>query len=246
MEDELTIAIEQLKKAAENTKQRYWLEAKEWQKRTEELQSTLSTLQMQLQDVESQNQRLRAEFAEKSSECDKLQAMNSNLQRTLSQKDAEIEKFVNLNRTLKSFFDQNDLPSAPPQPSYSKYESTIPAQPTYTAPPQPAPKPQQYDQYTSRMQSTPSPTSYLPSTTRTQQSPVSPPQQQPTASKSSLFIRAAKQELTYSDFNQMISEINMYNRHQQTREVTISNVKKLLCPAHRELFDQFLPMISGK
>jgi hypothetical protein len=74
----------------------------------------------------------------------------------------------------------------------------------------------------------------------------SPAPERPPASQGSLFIRAAKEELTYSDFNQMVAEINRYNKHQQTREDTIANVQQLMGSAHRSLFEQFLPMIGGK
>jgi Rad3-related DNA helicase len=84
---------------------------------------------------------------------------------------------------------------------------------------------------------------FVTSRSQIQRAPPSPPESKPT--QGSVFIRAAKSELTYSDFNQMISEINLYNKHQQSREETITNVKKLLCPAHSTLFDQFLPMIAG-
>lgn len=236
-EELMDTALEQLQIAAAQMKQQHSMEAKMWQKTAQELQTVVNSLQIQLQESEKANAQLRLSVEEKSAEIEKLQAMNMTLTKTLQQKEQAIAGFVSFNQSLKGLIEKQESPMsvapvtpvvrAAPSFEYENYETPI-SKPLYSPSVQTA--------MPVRSQSKP----------RAVQTPTQPIESpKPTASKSSLFIKAAKQELTYSDFNQMINEINMYNRHHQTREDTIENVKKLLCPSHRGLFDQFLPMISG-
>jgi len=225
----LSSAIEQVQVAAAQIKQQYSMEAKMWQKKAQELQSVVDSLQAKLQDAQKENAQLRLALDEKSNESDRLRTMNASLTRTLQEKDQAIAKYVSLNQSLKGLLDEQPEPPPRPAPSqtsfqFSQYETPV-SKPPYVKP---------------QLSRPPPPSDQLGTRSPVQESPSARP-----ASQGSVFIRAAKSELTYSDFNQMISEINMYNKHQQSREETIANVKKLLCPAHRALFDQFLPMIGG-
>lgn len=226
-EDLMNAAIEQLKIAANQMKQQHSSEAKMWQNTAHELQATVDQLQIQIRELTKANAQMKATLDEQTSELEQLRSVNESLTRTLQQKEQTIANFVALNQSLKGLIEQQETEST--TSTYMAYETPVskPAyQPTYQG------KPHIEPVQMSVRRAAPTPTTTI-------ESP------KPAASRSSLFIRAAKQELTYSDFNQMITEINMYNRHQQTREDTIENVKKLLCPAHSGLFDQFLPMISG-
>lgn len=237
-EELMDTAIEQLQMAAAQMRQQHSMEAKMWQKTAQELQTVVNSLQIQLQESEKANAQLRLCVEEKSAEIEKLQAMNVTLTKTLQQKEQAIAGFVSFNQSLKGLIEKQESPMiVPPQvtpvaPSFEYNNYETPTKPAIPSPAMPV--------SISKYRQPPVRTSAV---LETPVQPVETPK--PTASKSSLFIKAAKQELTYSDFNQMINEINMYNRHHQTREDTIENVKKLLCPSHRGLFDQFLPMISG-
>ena len=57
------------------------------------------------------------------------------------------------------------------------------------------------------------------------------------------LIRIAKQELTATQFNEMIQLINMYNKGQQTKEETRKNIQRIMLPSHRSLYDLFLMAI---
>ena len=226
-EDLMNAAIEQLKIAANQMKQQHSSEAKMWQNTAHELQSTVDQLQIQIRELTKANAQMKATLDEQTSELEQLRSVNESLTRTLQQKEQTIANFVALNQSLKGLIEQQETEST--TSTYMAYETPV-SKPAYQSAYQPKPHIEPVQMSVRR-------------TTPTANTTIESPK--PAASRSSLFIRAAKQELTYSDFNQMITEINMYNRHQQTREDTIENVKKLLCPAHSGLFDQFLPMISG-
>ena len=228
-EELMNAAIEQLKIAASQLKQQHSAEAKMWQNTAHELQATVDQLQIQWREVTKANAQMKATLDEQTSEIEQLKSVNESLTRTLQQKEQTIANFVALHQSLKGLIDQQESEST--ASTYMAYETPV-SKPVYQQPYQPKVQPQpEAIQMPMRRAVTPAAT------------PAESPK--PAASRSSLFIRAAKKELTYSDFNQMITEINMYNRHQQSREDTIENVRKLLCPDHSGLFEQFLPMISG-
>ncbi|KAH0788164.1 hypothetical protein GPJ56_007995 [Histomonas meleagridis] len=221
-EEELNSALIQLQKAVKSFKQQQSASSRMWQNRVTELEALNQDLQERIKQLEKQNTQLQIAYEDANAEAVRLRTINSSISRTLQQKDQEISRFISLNQSLKGLLDQQDaISSSQPEPE-PQYESFIKLEPKQSI--------------SKQSFSTP----HSPSTKRTK------PSQTPTTgtSKSSLFIKTAKQELTYSDFNQMISEINLYNRHQQSREDTIKNVQNLLCPEHQELFELFLPIIS--
>ncbi|OHT14302.1 hypothetical protein TRFO_15325 [Tritrichomonas foetus] len=256
-EEELQASIDQVQRAAEQLKQQRSMEAKFWQKRIQELTESNDLLTNQVADLQAENRQLKADIQAQAAEIESLRALRTSLTRTLQSKEQEISRYISFNQNLKGLIDQQPLE----QPIYTSADASFTTQqnsnlhnnnsfdtPKYTTTTTAA----------ARMYGSPpkvgavsaagyrtSPISNLSSNSNSK--PTSPTINTTTtsASKSSLFIQAAKEELTYSDFNQMINEIKLYNRHNQTREKTIENVRQLLCPAHRGLFDQFLPMISG-
>jgi uncharacterized protein YhaN len=217
----LAPAVEQIEVAASQLKQKHAMEAKMWHRKAQELQADVKSLQSQLHEAQKENAELRLALDEKTNEIERFRTMNSSLTRSLQEKEQEIAKYVSLSQSLKGLLDGQ--PEAPPMPTSesSQYETPVRKRATERTKFQSFRAPSTDER----------PPSLSPSTRAT--------------SQGSIFIKAAKSELTFSDFNQMISEINMYNKHQQTREETIANVKRLLCPAHRALFEQFLPMIGG-
>jgi hypothetical protein len=171
---------------------------------------------------------MKAVLEETTVEVEKLKTMNVSLTQSLQEKEQTIAKYVTLSQSLRGLLNEPteesvrlEIPAV--KREFSEYQTPI----TKSA-------------LTRELKSK------TPLINSEKVKVKSPPIDRPPASQGSLFIRAAKEELTYSDFNQMISEINRYNKHQQTREETITNVKQLLCPTHRSLFEQFLPMIGGK
>jgi hypothetical protein len=218
----LASALEQVQIAASQIKQKHAMEAKIWQNKAQELQGTIDSLQAQLRDLQKANAQIRASLDEKTAEAEKLRVINASLTQSLQEKEQSIAKYVTLNQSLRGLLGEH--PDEPVRPAlsrldFSAYQTPVGIhEPNHGAVPQRAAVEQ-----------------------RKPRSPVERPQ----ASQGSLFIRAAKEELTYTDFNQMIAEINRYNKHQQTREETMAHVQSLLCPAHRNLFEQFLPMIGG-
>jgi hypothetical protein len=223
--DELLIsAIEQIKTATTQLKQKHSLETKVWQKKSQELQTIVDSLQSELRVTQQANFEMKTSLNEANAELEKLRGMNSSLTRSLQEKDQALARYVSLNRSLRGLLDE------PPDEPIRTPLSTFTSAPVVS------------DSQRSYKRSTVSTERFKP---RSQ--PTNEPQPSPSrgASQGSVFIKAAKEELSYSDFNQMIAEINLYNKHQQSREETIANVKRLLCPTHRGLFEQFLPMIGG-
>jgi myosin heavy subunit len=219
-EELIAAAIEQIQKAASQLKQKQSIEAKMWQKKAQELESVVDSLQSELRAVQQANAQMRASLEDANSELENLRSVNASLTRSLQEKEQTVSRYVSLNRSLRGLLDEPPeetlrLPLTRSTPSSFMNEPT----PTYKRP----------SQSVERVKSV---------------EPAASPPRGP--SQGSVFLKAAKDELTYSDFNQMIGEINLYNKHQQSREETIANVKGLLCPMHKRLFEQFLPMIGGK
>ncbi|EAY07473.1 hypothetical protein TVAG_499600 [Trichomonas vaginalis G3] len=235
-------AIQQLQQAFEYSKKQKSEELKTWQKRIEDLEQQLSYMQQNLQRSEEGKAKAEAELNNALAMNENLKAQNQALMQALQDKEEEINRFLSLNQSLKNIVDQ--IP-------YVKSDTTS----KQNFIPQFSQEPKTSLQNSSPQKIEAKPQSYIPSQTQSQQvstrniSPIakSPPKSTTrTASKSSQFIKAAKEELSPADFNHMISEINLYNKRNQTREETIANVKRLLGAAHSNLFDQFLPMVSGK
>jgi hypothetical protein len=216
----LASALEQVQIAAAKIKQQHSTEAKIWQSQAQDLQATVDSLQAQLRDAQKSNAQVRASLDDKAAEVEKLRTINATLTQALHEKEQAIAKYVALNQSLRGLLGEYSEEPRPSRLNFSGYQSPAPKSPFGPEPKRAAPPPEP-------------------------PKPRSPPAERPQGSQGSLFIRTAKEELTYSDFNQMIAEINQYNKHQQTREETIAHVQGLLCPAHRSLFEQFLPMIGG-
>jgi hypothetical protein len=175
---------------------------------------------------------MKAALDEKNAEVQKLRTINASLTQSLQEKEQSIAKYVSLNQSLRGLL--GDQPEEP-------VRGSVPA-PRFDLPEYPTPSPKAVYGADTRFKTAPVRVSGVSEAVK----PTPPRTDRPQASQGSLFIRAAKEELTYTEFNQMISEINRYNKQQQTREETIANVRQLLCPNHRTLFEQFLPMIGGK
>lgn len=231
-------AIQQLQQAFDYARQQRSEEIKSWQKRVEEMEKQLSFMQQNLQKTEEAKMKAEAELANALSTNEGLKAQNQALMQALQDKEDEINRFYSLNQSLRNLIDQTPYmkpDTARPAPfNFAPIPDTTKSIPQNTSPQKITQKAPQQQQHPPSIQ-TISPISKQPvkSTTRT-------------ASKSSQFIKAAKEELSPAEFNHMISEINLYNKRNQTREETIANVKRLLGTAHSNLFDQFLPMVSGK
>lgn len=251
-EDELSAAIEQVQRAASMVKQQRSIEAKMWQKRIQELSEENDLLQNQLADLQNENRQMKADLQSQTAEIESLRALNASLTRTLQSRDQEIQRFVSFNQNLKGLIDQQPvdsgipLSSKPMDTNYSSINNSYqqPASSSFTS--YSPNKTQKYSFSSPNKSTTASTTNQYSNNYNYNYSSSSPIRSNATSSsKSSMFIKAAKEELTYSDFNQMINEIKLYNKHSQTREETIKHVERLLCPTHRSLYEQFLPMISG-
>jgi len=222
--EQMEYSFQQMNLAFENLKAQKLNESRIWQKRSQDLQTQVDSLRNQLQEALSSNDKMRNELNEAISECEAVKSQNSMLSRTLMEKEREISNFLALNQSLKQLLEQ-------------------PTNRTYTSP---------SIQKEEIRVNAPSLNEVSPPTKQSKLHSVSNTSQQsaqsttaPSLSKSSQFIRTAKEELTYSDFNQMISEINKFNRRTQTREETFANVKAILLPSHKALHDQFISVLSG-
>jgi exonuclease VII large subunit len=222
----LESAIEQIHTATAQLKQKHSMETKMWQKKAQELQTVMESLQSELRAVQQANHQMKASLDEANAELERLRGINASLTRVVQEKDQTVARYQSLNRSLRGLLDE------PPEESVRTPLSKFTPSPFVA-------------------EAHPPPSAFKrPPVSAERFKPRSPPADAPPspsrgASQGSMFIKAAKEELTYSDFNQMIAEINLYNTHQQSREDTIANVKRLLCPTHRGLFEQFLPMIGG-
>ncbi|KAK8834032.1 hypothetical protein M9Y10_021256 [Tritrichomonas musculus] len=257
-EDELSAAIDQVQRAATMVKQQRSIEAKMWQKRIQELSEENDLLQNQLADLQNENRQMKADLQSQSAEIESLRALNASLTRTLQSRDQDIQRFVSFNQNLKGLIDQQPIDSTPPlstkvdinysslnnssyqqqqqnSASFSAYSPNKTQKYSFNSPIKPSTTANQYSSNNYNYNN------YSPSSSMRN----NPSSTSSSSSKSSQFIKAAKEELTYSDFNQMINEIKLYNKHSQTRDETIKHVERLLCPTHRSLYEQFLPMISG-
>ncbi|KAH0793755.1 hypothetical protein GPJ56_002307 [Histomonas meleagridis] len=224
-EDELNLGIEQIKRAVKSLKQQNSTEQRLYHQQISELNRVNQENQARIEQLENENMQLRAAYNDAIAEAERLKSINASLARSLQQKEQEISRFVSLSQSLKGLLDQHDTSASTSSEIFStdnniSFQST--SKPTLDIKP---PK-KQIRQYS------PLPTQKIGNTS-------------PTASRSSMFIKSAKNELTYSEFNQMMQEINSYNKNQQTRDKTIENVRNLLSPEHNDLFSQFLLMISG-
>lgn len=254
-EDELSAAIDQVQRAASMVKQQRSIEAKMWQKRIQELSEENDLLQNQLADAQNENRQMKADLQSQTAEIESLRALNASLTRTLQSRDQEIQRFISFNQNLKGLIDQQPVdsgPSLPTKPMDTNYSSinnsSYQQQQNSSSFASYTPNRQQKYSFNSpNKSSTTTANQYSTNSYNYNYSPSSPVRNNASSSssKSSLFIKAAKEELTYSDFNQMINEIKLYNKHSQTRDETIKHVERLLCPTHRSLYEQFLPMISG-
>lgn len=259
-DEQLDTAVSALQVAIESVKQSRSQDAKVWRKKTADLQNQVQTLQTQLTESVNLNARLQNELQSVSTECERLRSVNQSLVKTLQEKEIDISRFNALNESLRSLLDgTNPVPKptyASPvggmsgigqmpyqNASYDDHISRHVYEPTHDF----QYKNQQYQQpqyqgyaYSPPQMPSPTPKKY--------QSAQEQPQKETKKSskgKSSLFLQLAKEELTYSAFNNLINEINKYNKQKQNKQTTINNVQAILCPNHKALFDQFLPMISG-
>lgn len=251
-DQQLQNGIELIKHAYESVRQQKLNDTQLWQKKAQELEVQNQNIQARAQHAEEQLEQTRQQLSDVLNENGQLRAQIESLKRSLQDKISELSKFHIFNQSLKTLMDQtpahSPLPTSLDIPSsYDSYanmtKQSVYAPRSYDSSAVAAEQPPYYDVkkpiFSQRMGSPRSPTP----------ANSSPSQQQArqtrSSAKSFIFIKAAKDELGYGDFNQMISEINMYNKKTQTREETIANVKKLLCPAHKNLYDQFYQMISG-
>ena len=235
---QLQAAIEQLQNAFEYSKKQRNDEVKIWQKKAEDLENQISFMEQKIQKIEDDKNKAESELGQVLAQNENLKAQNASLMQALQEKEEQINRFLNLNQSLKSLIEQTTyIPQETMKVPVTQYQTE---QTTYTMKQAPnpivaaAPK-NAHAEPISPIQKPVQRSTTVTSTTSSRR----------TASKSSLFIKAAKEELSPSDFSHMISEINMYNRKSQSREETIANVKRLFGAAHRGLFDQFLPMVSG-
>ena len=241
-------AIQHLQHIFEESKKQKNDQIKVWQDRVEALEQQLAMMQTNMQKLETEKVRIETDYNNATIQIESLKSQNQVLMQALQEKDEQLNKFVSLNQNLKDLIDQTSyIPTETKIPNFSFNPENFTSKPNSYNPPtktnttqtissmvsqQIPSKPYNREDYSTFQK------------TSTRQS-TSAPTARRTASKSSLFIKAAKEELSSSDFNHMISEINLYNKKSQSREETIANVKRLLGSAHRGLFEQFLPMVSG-
>lgn len=211
----LDIAVNQLQIAVDGIKQQRVRESKMWQKRAQELQNQINSLNSQIQEYASINAQLNQEKYELESEIEKLRSLNQNLTKQLTEKEHELSRFASINQSIKSLLDANGAP----QIGYPNLD---------------------HNNYNDDLKCTVLKTPVMPSYNNKKNPPAS--KKPPT--RSSIFLKAAKEQLSYSAFNQLINEINLYNQKSQSREETINKVKSILVPTNTKLFDEFLPMIS--
>jgi chromosome segregation ATPase len=231
-DEALLAAVEELQRTANQVRQQHLLESKTWRSAAQELQGTVDSLHVQLRDTQELNSQLQASLDAKTAELERAQQIIASLKATCQQKDQTIAKFVSLNQSLRGLLDQQQPEEAPKTMTYDTHELEV--QPAKSAP---------YN-FTQQSKLAFSSDNSISSVQAEPVKPTPPPSSQ-SGSKSSSFIRRAKEEMTYSDFNQMIAELNLYNKHNQTRDETISKVKRLLCPTHQHLYNDFLFMIGA-
>lgn len=219
---QLDAAVSNLQVAIENAKQQRANEVKIWQKRTLELQNQVTSLQSQLSEAVNINAQLQSDMNDLSNECEKLRKLNTSLSRQLKEKEQEIAKYNQLNQSLRSILDGN--PSLPPQnPTIPSYMPTI--SPAFDEPDNFIPKTEL--KYSPKLQK-----------------PVSP--KKAPKSKSGQLLQKAKEELTYSDFNQLIQEIQRHNNSNSSNIETLAKIQKILGPKHANLYDEFASIMLEK
>ena len=256
---QLQTAIQHLQQVFEESKKQRNEQIKIWQDRVENLEQQLAMAHSSMQQLETDKAKVEADLNNYIAQNESLKSQNQALIQALQEKDEQLNRFVALNQNLKNLIDQTTYTPIETKLPISQFNAdTFSAKPlstttsNYTSTMKTVQQSQnimvqqsQQSKYAQPDQISPiAKTSAALASNRAVPSNNPPPTRR-TASKSSLFIKAAKEELSPSDFDHMISEINMYNKKSQSREETIANVKRLLGSAHRALFDQFLPMVSG-
>lgn len=245
-ETDLNSAVDQFKHIISSIQMKYINEIKTFQQQVQELQTRNEIIQKQLNESEIKYQQLQTKFELLSQDADQLRSQNSQLQASLSNQDQELNHYQSILQSLKVVLNGSEPILNPSIPIFQspKSNSIYPQYPSQNISPIPN---QTSPSSASRIKKSP-PNVHSFSTPQSMNSPSSNGSNQTfrsPQSKSSQFIYAAKDELPESQFEQMIAEINMYNRKQQTRDQTISNVKSILLPSHEGLWNMFLPMISG-
>ena len=218
--EQLEYLIQQFQGTIDNLKLQRNSEVKMWQKKYQEMQNQISNVNQQLENTILENQKLKNEMSLIINDFEKIKSQNITLNSVLKEKEKEITNFYNLNQSLKQLLDQSTTNvSKTSKINYEDFEYT---NKEYISEYSPKNKNLKTESVTSNG---------IP--------------QQGSHSKSSIFIKTAKEELTYTDFNQMIAEINKYNKKIQTRDETNSNVKSILYPSHKNLYNQFIDLLSG-
>jgi len=58
------------------------------------------------------------------------------------------------------------------------------------------------------------------------------------------FFRAARGKLSYENFNAFLANIKRLNNHQQTRDQTLDEAKKLFGPDNQDLYSDFQMLLN--
>ncbi|EAX98537.1 hypothetical protein TVAG_281350 [Trichomonas vaginalis G3] len=218
--DQLDAAVSGLQIAIENVKQQRAKEAKIWQKRALDLQNQVTSLQSQLSEAVNINVQLQSDMNDLTNECEKLRKLNASLSKQLKEKELEISKYNQLNQSLRTLLDGNTTPTQfqPPQISNSP--------PSFDEPIHTSPK-----------------TIHSPHTSKIPK----PTTQKRSSGKSGQLLQKAKEQLTYSDFNFLIQEIQRHNNNpNSTNAETLKKIKHILGPQHTNLYDEFAAIMSEK
>lgn len=273
-EEKLNSALQEVQQAAMQIKQEYLAEISMLHRTLQALENENKDLRIQLQKSAELQTQMSNNLTESKIEIDKLKSVNNTLSKALQEKDAELSKFLSLNQSLKNLLDQtgdqtslnlsSHIPQSNTNASQNQYMNSFsPNQISSNDTTQFVTTQNTLNSKVHNFSSINSgPTSHssfeartpvIPSQyviSNTYQSPyfkssTTPTIGERTKSKTQLFIQNARKELTATEFNEMISLINMYNKHQQTKDETLSNIQRILLPSHHNLYDQFVPMLTG-
>ncbi|EAY09334.1 hypothetical protein TVAG_395060 [Trichomonas vaginalis G3] len=222
--EQLDAAVNALQIAIENSKQQRSKEVKLWQKRTLELQNQVTSLQSQLSEAVNINTQLQSDMNEISNECEKLRKINNQLAKQLKEKEQEIAKYNQLNQSLRTILDGGAGVATNPVSITQLPTNKSTIQPLYEdlSPPPQNPK----------------------------ISPISPKLHKSTTpkrastSKSGQLLQKAKEQLTYSDFNLLIQEIQRHNNSNCSNAETLKNIKQILGPQNENLYKEFASIMS--
>lgn len=231
----LNAALYELQSAVEEIRQQSTSDSFLWKKRAQELEAENQELKRKLQESLMAQSQIRSEIDNLRISNEQLQDMNNTLQKALQEKDKTIQKYVAISQSMKGLLDP--VISENSSDSYYKPEDVFPK--PFKPQPQTDVYPRKQPQY---YQPSPNPSSIksMPTLSQTPRSVVQSPQ-----SSNSVFLKAARQELSFSEFNEMINQISMYNKRDQTKEETLQNVRDLMLPKHQSLYDQFAPILNG-